>query len=408
MRILHTSDLHVGRTLNNISFLEDQKVVLGQIADIARAENVDVVVLAGDLYDRAVPSAEAVNLVDDFLVRLVVHDKRKVLAIAGNHDSPERIGFTNRIQRELGLHLRGTLTDLSPVILHDDHGPVAFHLLPYAEVAMARQHANGGGEDPEAGDVTDQESDADTIAVGDSIRSHQAAMAHLVQASLAAGPKIPRRVVVAHAFVSGGTVSDSERDLSVGGASQVAATTFDDFNYVALGHLHRAQQIGETDRVRYSGSPLKYSVSEADHVKSVAIVDLDGAGEVSVRTIPVVAPRDVRVISGLIDDLLKSGEGDPHAHDLVGVRLTDAIPPLDPAARLRRWYPNLISVEMARRGGDGDVPDPDDETPDPNRTPLDLFSDFFRDMIGTDLDGEEREIVVTAITAATSRHEEAH
>ena len=406
MRILHTSDLHVGRTLNNISFLEDQRVALGQIADIARAENVDVVVLAGDLYDRAVPSAEAVNLVDDFLVRLVVHDKRKVLAIAGNHDSPERIGFTNRIQRELGLYLRGTLTDLSPVILNDEHGPVAFHLLPYAEVAMARQHANGGCEDPEAGAGADRESDVDTIAVGGSIRSHQAAMVHLVQASLAAGPKIPRRVVVAHAFVSGGTVSDSERDLSVGGVSQVAASTFDDFNYVALGHLHRAQQLGETDRVRYSGSPLKYSISETDHVKSVAIVDLDGAGKVSVRTIPIVAPRDVRVISGLIDDLLKSGEGDQHAHDLVGVRLTDEIPPLDPAARLRRWYPNLISVEMARRGGD--VPDPDDETPDPNRTPLDLFSNFFRDMIGTDLDGEDREVVVTAITAATSRHEEAH
>ncbi len=406
MRILHTSDLHVGRTLGNISFLEDQRAALGQIADIARAENVDVVVLAGDLYDRAVPSAEAVNLVDDFLVRLVVHDKRKVLAIAGNHDSPERIGFTNRIQRELGLHLRGTLADLSPVILHDEHGPVAFHLLPYAEVAMARQHANGGGEDPESEAVADSEGDADTIALGGGIRSHQAAMAHLVQASLAAGPAIPRRVVVAHAFVSGGTVSGSERDLSVGGVSQVAASTFDDFNYVALGHLHRAQQIGETDRVRYSGSPLKYSLSESDHVKSVTIVDIDGAGQVTVRTIPIVAPRDVRVISGLIGDLLDMGEGDRHAHDLVGVRLTDGIPPLDPAARLRRWYPNLISVEMARR--EGDAPDPGDETPDPNRTPLDLFSDFFRDMIGTDLDGEGREVVVAAITAATSRHEEAH
>ena len=406
MRILHTSDLHVGRTLGNFSLLDDQRAALGQIADIARHENVDVVVLAGDLYDRAVPSAEAVHVVDDFLVRLVVHEKRKVLAIAGNHDSPERIGFTNRVQREVGLHLRGTLADLSPVILHDEHGPVAFHLLPYAEVAMARQHANGGGEVEEAEALPDGEGDADDVAAASSIRTHQAAMAHLVQASLTAGPVIPRRVVVAHAFVSGGTVSDSERDLSVGGVSQVAASTFDDFNYVALGHLHRAQQLGETGRVRYSGSPLKYSLSEADHVKSVAIVDLDDAGQVSVRTIPIVAPRDVRVISGLIDDLLRTGDGDTHAHDFVGVRLTDEIPPHDPVARLSRCYPFLINVEPARRVGDAS--DPASETPDPNRTPLDLFSNFYSDMTGTDLDGDEREVVVAAITAAMSRHVEAH
>ena len=272
MRILHTSDLHVGRTLGNLSLLEDQAAVLDQIADIASQEKVDVVVIAGDIYDRAVPSAEAVALVDRFLVRLVVHDKRKVLAIAGNHDSPERIGFTANILKELDLHLRGTLDDLSPVVIDDDDGPVAFHLLPYAEVAIARQHARRTTGAPDA-----PADDADDAEAPGAIRDHQAAMSHLVAASLAAGPAVARRVAVAHAFVTGGEASDTERDLSVGGASQVAAGTFGAFAYVALGHLHRAQRMG-ADRVRYSGSPLKYSLKEADHAKSVTIVDLDRAG----------------------------------------------------------------------------------------------------------------------------------
>ncbi len=400
MRILHTSDLHVGRTLGNLSLLEDQAAVLDQIADIASQEKVDVVVIAGDIYDRAVPSAEAVALVDRFLVRLVVHDKRKVLAIAGNHDSPERIGFTANILKELDLHLRGTLDDLSPVVIDDDDGPVAFHLLPYAEVAIARQHARRTTGAPDA-----PADDADDAEAPGAIRDHQAAMSHLVAASLAAGPAVARRVAVAHAFVTGGEPSDTERDLSVGGASEVAAGTFGAFAYVALGHLHGAQRMG-ADHVRYSGSPLKYSLKEADHAKSVTIVDLDGAGEVTTRTVPVSTPRDVRIVTGTIDQILAAASKDDRRTDLVGARLTDTHTVPEPATRLRTWYPNLVGVEYTNLAigpgtGAGAV--------DPSRSPLDLFTDFYKDMTGTDLDDEDRQIVAAAVRSAiATQKEEVH
>ena len=412
MRILHTSDLHVGRTLGNIPLLEDQAAVLGQIADIARAENVDVVVIAGDIYDRAVPSAEAVALVDRFLVRLIVHDERKVLAIAGNHDSPERIGFTANILKELGLHLRGPLDDLSPVVIDDADGPVAFHLLPYADVAVARHHAQGAtgsasapsdGSAPTGSPAPTGSSD--DAEVGGAIRNHQAAMSHLVEASLAAGPAVARRVAVAHAFVIGGAVSDTERDLSVGGASEVATETFNAFDYVALGHLHRAQRMS-ADRVRYSGSPLKYSLKEADHAKSVTIVDLDRAGQVTTRTVPVSTPRDVRIVTGTIDQILAAASKDDRRTDLVGARLTDTHTVPEPATRLRTWYPNLVGVEYTNLAigpgtGAGAV--------DPSRSPLDLFTDFYKDMTGTDLDDEDRQIVAAAVRSAiTTQREEVH
>jgi exonuclease SbcD len=396
MRILHTSDLHVGRTLGNLSLLEDQAAALDQIADIARDEKVDVVVIAGDIYDRAVPSAEAVALVDRFLVRLVVRDGRTVLAIAGNHDSPERIGFTANILKEMNLHLRGTLDDLSPIVINDDHGPVAFHLVPYADVAIARHHAQGSANG------TDTPAGTDDAEVGGAIRTHQAAMSHLVEASLANGPAVSRRVAVAHAFVIGGAVSDTERDLSVGGASEVATETFKAFDYVALGHLHRAQRMG-TDRVRYSGSPLKYSLKEADHAKSVTIVDLDGAGHVVTRTVPISTPRDVRVVTGTIDEILAAAVKDDRRTDLVGVQLTDAQTVPEPATRLRAWYPNLVGVDYINLAigpgiGAGAV--------DPSRSPLDLFADFYKDMTGTDLDDEDRQIVATAVRSAISTQKE--
>ena len=230
-------------------------------------------------------------------------------------------------------------------------------------------------------------------------------MSHLVAASLAAGPAVARRVAVAHAFVIGGTVSDTERDLSVGGASEVATETFKAFDYVALGHLHRAQRMG-ADRVRYSGSPLKYSLKEADHAKSVTIVDLDGAGKVTTRDVPITALRDVRVVTGTLDQVLAAATTDPRPNDLVGVQLTDTQTVPEPATRLRTWYPNLVGVEyinlaIGPGAGAGTV--------DPSRSPLDLFADFFKDMTGTDLDEEDRKIVAAAVrTAVATQKEEVH
>jgi exonuclease SbcD len=246
---------------------------------------------------------------------------------------------------------------------------------------------------------------SDDAEVGGAIRNHQAAMSHLVEASLAAGPAVARRVAVAHAFVIGGAVSDTERDLSVGGASEVATETFNAFDYVALGHLHRAQRMS-ADRVRYSGSPLKYSLKEADHAKSVTIVDLDGAGQVTTRTVPVSTPRDVRIVTGTIDEILAAAIKDDRRTDLVGVQLTDTHTVPEPATRLRTWYPNLVGVEYTNLAigpgtGAGAV--------DPSRSPLDLFTDFYKDMTGTDLDDEDRTVVAAAVRSAiATQKEEVH
>ncbi|MCX7160470.1 MAG: exonuclease SbcCD subunit D [Proteobacteria bacterium] len=230
MKILHSADWHLGRYLHGASLLEDQRLILEQFVDLARSEQVDVVVIAGDIYDRAIPPSEAVALLDSVLTRLVVDAGIPTIVIAGNHDSAERIGFGGRIFAQRGLTLRGTLNNLSPVVLSDAHGEVAFHPLPYVEPLFAR-HLPGGE------DVTD----------------HQSAMTHLM--SLLKAQRVPgqRNVLVGHAFVTGGSESDSERPLSVGGSGRVGADSFDGFDFVALGHLHRPQSIG-SDRIQYSGS----------------------------------------------------------------------------------------------------------------------------------------------------------
>lgn len=380
MRILHTSDLHIGRTLNNYALLEDQKHILNLIGEIAVAEAVDVVIVAGDLYDRATPSADAVTVLNDFLMHLVADKGIAVVGIAGNHDSGERVGFASLLLERQRLTLRGNVGHLDPVIIDDDHGPVAFHLLPYAQVDVVRQHFP----------------DAD-------IRDHQSALNTMIAHSLSQGPACTRRVVVAHAFVNGGTNSDTERDLSVGGSALVDVALFDPFTYAALGHLHRAQTIG-SDRVQYSGSPVKYSLSEVDHAKSVTIVDLGPTGQVDARRVPITPLRDLRAIKGTLEELIAGAAHDPQPHDYIGAYLTDPIMTIDPFARLRVYYPNILQtlyVNLAT--GTGEVGTRDYR----NRPHIELFADFIRDMTDQDLTEEDREIFHAADRTANRHLEEA-
>lgn len=371
MRILHTSDWHLGRYFHGTSLLDDQAYVLDKLIAIAAAERVDAVVVAGDVYDRAVPPAGAVALLDDVLCRLVLGHGIPVLVIAGNHDSPDRVGFGGRIAERQRLILRGTLDNLAPVRFDDAHGVVAFHPLPYVEPACARQ-----------------------LPGGEEAHDHQSALAAvtaLLRANFAPGQ---RNVLVGHAFVAGGTESESERPLSVGGSGLVSAETFTGFDFVALGHLHRPQPVGG-DRIQYAGSLLKYSFNEVEHVKSVALVEIAADGAATVQRIPLQARHDVRIVTGKLDELLRNPDPNLPRDDYLCAELTDMDPVLEPMGRLREVYPNVMELRFAARG-----------TPAatgaraarelPRREPAAMFRAFHRDVAGAEID----EATLAAFNAA--------
>jgi exonuclease SbcD len=331
MRFIHTADWHLGRQFHNVSLIEDQRHLLGSLVAAAADADVDAFVIAGDVFDRAVPSPEAVALLDECLAELVLGHGIPVIMIAGNHDSPRRLGFASGLLARAGLHVMAHC-DGPPrtVALSDRHGPVHFIGLPYAEPALVRE-ASG-------------ESDLST---------HARAMHWLTTAARSTLPPGERSVCVAHCFVAGGAESESERPLTVGGAAAVPPECFDGFSYTALGHLHRPQAVG--DRIHYSGSLLKYSFSEIGHRKSAHLVELDGAGMPQVEYIPLVPRRDLRLIEGELADLLVGPAAGEQFDDFLLVRLTDAHELLDPMGRLREIYPNVLHIErpaLARAGAD--------------------------------------------------------
>lgn len=367
MRILHTADWHLGRQFHNVSLLEDQSHVLDQVVDVARRESVDVVIIAGDVFDRSVPPAAATTLLDDVLHRFTADGKIDVIVIPGNHDGAERLGFGARAMAKSGIHIRHRF-DAEPLVLHDAHGPVSFHCLPYADPAAVNTW------------------------LGTTCASHDAAMAALLDAAVEPGGGA-RQVLVAHCFVTGGDTRESERPLSVGGADRVSASRFEPFHYTALGHLHNAQSfLG--GRVRYPGSLMKYSFSESEDAKSVLIADIDGDGGVDARAVPLTPRRDLRVIDGLLDDLVTAGEDDNARDDYLLVRLQDTRAILDVMARLRAVYPNVLHVERPalQRAGERRVPAGRGRSGE-----LPLFADFWQQVTGDELDDERRAIVAAAL-----------
>ncbi|MEV4318705.1 exonuclease SbcCD subunit D [Actinocrispum sp. NPDC049592] len=327
MRLLHTSDWHVGRTFHGADLLVEQETVLGGLADIVAGERIDVVVVAGDIYDRAVPSAEAVQVCARVLARIREAGAQLVLT-PGNHDSAPRLGAFGEFAAAGGLHLRTRIADIDrPVLLQDEDGPVAFYGIPYLEPEIAR-HALNIAERGHTGVLTE-------------------AM-NRVRVDLAQRPGI-RSVVLAHAFVTGGEPCDSERPIAVGGVEQVPGSTFDGVNYVALGHLHGAQQLA--DHLRYSGSPLAYSFSEARQHKSVWIVDLDESGLSTVerRSLPV--PRPLARITGPIEDVLADPVHDEVKDHYLSVTLTDRVRPVDALRRLQTRFPYAVHMEWQPEGG---------------------------------------------------------
>ena len=404
MRFLHSADWHLGRVYHGVSLLEDQAHVLQQFVRIAADTRPDAILLAGDIYDRSVPPAEAVRLLDRVLSELILELKIPVVMIAGNHDGPDRLAFGSGLLQRAGLTVRGPVEmEASPLVLRDAHGEVEIHALPYAEPALVRSACGN-----------------DTIA------DHHAALAAQTAAVRAAHVSGRRSVVVAHAFVQGGAESESERPLSVGGTGAVGVGVFDGFDYVALGHLHRPQAIGtkrggegaagasggsaaeahrsvdavdapdvvdvanvanvanvaapwRSARIQYSGSLLKYSFAEADHAKSVNLVELDAAGNCSVERIPLVPRRDLRILEGELAALVAAAATDPARDDYVLARLTDHGALLDAMGKLRGAWPNALAIERPTLIGDG----PGRATADHRRTRIqDLFASFHQEATG--------------------------
>jgi len=322
MRVLHTSDWHVGRMFHGRDLLADQESVLSGLADLVANEQVDVVVVPGDLYDRAVPSGEAVSVCTRVLDRIRQAGARLVIT-PGNHDSAPRLGAFAEFAAAGGLHLRTRVAELDrPVVLDDGHGPVALYGIPYLEPEPAR-HSLGIDAAGHAGVLTEamRRVRADLVSRGAGVRS----------------------VVLAHAFVTGGAPSASERTISVGGVEQVAGTVFDGVDYVALGHLHGPQRLAE--HLRYSGSPLAYSFSEARHRKSVWLVDLDAGGLAGVERRELPVPRALATVKGNLDELLTADEHERLADCYLSVELTDRVRPTDALRRLQKRFPHAVHVD---------------------------------------------------------------
>jgi DNA repair protein SbcD/Mre11 len=336
MRLLHTSDWHLGRMLYGEDLLAHQAVFLDWLLAEAVARKVDAVLVAGDVYDRAVPTTDAVAVLDRALSGFA-QARIPVVLTSGNHDSAIRLGFGSRLSELAGIHLRTTVADISrPVLLSDEHGELAVYGIPYllpdavmSELGADRSHA-----------------------------SVLAAAAGLIRAD-AQQRGIERTVVLAHAFVSGALPSDSERDLRVGGIGDAPASVFAGLTYVALGHLHGQQVVpaGEPPTtIRYCGSPLAYSFSERHHAKSVTLVEVDGSGHVTTTQVPAPVPRPLREVRGTIDDLLARAGTD--LADLSGawvrVVLTDSVRPAAPMERLREKWPHTLVLDF----------EPESELPD--------------------------------------------
>ncbi len=371
MRLLHTSDWHIGRQFHNVSLLEDQSFILDQIVSIAADQKIDVLLLAGDVYDRSVPPSSAVSLLDDVFDRICRHLKVPAIIISGNHDGAERLAFGSRQMSESGLYIISSLPlAQSPIILDDQHGPVAFHAIPYVDPVTVRHRyrVETATHDEAIAFLIDQ--------LGDQIAAYH------------------RNVALGHLFLAGGDPTESERPLSLGGLDKVSPDHFRGFNYSALGHLHGPQQKGE-ENIRYSGSILKYSFSEQKQKKAVTIVEIDKEGKCNIEQIPLKPQKDLRVLEGTLDEILRQGVTDADKDDYLLVRLTDTHAILDIMQKLREVYPNVLHLERPGLMGRGDEYKTRRELL--QKGELNMFKDFFQQVSGEELSSDQLTVIEKAL-----------
>ncbi|MGO5061257.1 exonuclease SbcCD subunit D [Lawsonibacter sp. LCP25S3_F5] len=364
MKLIHLSDLHLGKRVGEVSMLEDQAYILDRVLGIVDGAGPDALLIAGDVYDKSVPSAEAVTLFDDFLCRLA-RRKLPVLVISGNHDSPERLAFGSRLMEGAGVHLSPVYDgNVKPITLTDEHGPVDFWLLPFLKPAHLRRF------------YPEETIDSYTDAVG-------AAIAHMnIDPSR-------RNVLLCHQFVTGAATCESE-ELIVGGTDNVDAAVFDGFDYVALGHLHGPQNVGSS-RIRYCGTPLKYSFSEASQYKSVTVAELGEKGDLTLHTVPLTPRHDMRVIQGTFAQLTaENSDAAGEREDYLHIILTDEEDVPEALGRLRLVYPNILklSYDNTRTRTSQSV---DRAQRVAQKSPLELFEELYETQNNQPMSQEQRD-----------------
>ena len=361
MKLIHLSDLHLGKRLNEQSLIEDQKYILDKILEIIDVEKTDGVIIAGDVYDKSVPSQEAVVLFDDFLTKLA---KRmlQVFVISGNHDSPERMSFGSKLMDQSGVHISQVYDGkLTPYVLSDEHGEMCIYLLPFVKPANVRRFFD---------DEINSYTDAIKVAI-----------------SKAEIDTDKRNILVTHQFVTGASRSESE-EISVGGTDNVDASVFDAFDYVALGHIHSPQNCG-SEKIRYCGTPLKYSFSEAKDNKSVTIIEFKEKSNMQIRVIPLVPLHDLVEIKGTFDEVMSKSfyENTTYQTDYVRITLTDEDDIIDAIGKLRSVYYNLMRLDYdnKRTRGVSEITDADVE----EKSPFELFCQLYENQNNQPMSSEQ-------------------
>jgi len=346
MKFMHTGDLHLGKQLNDVSFIEDQRAILAQMLDIAKSESVDAVLISGDVYQKSSPPAEAMALFDQFLTGLTGMGL-KVFIISGNHDSSQRISYFSSLIRSSGVYVSESFEGaLQRVELHDEFGPLNIHLLPFVKPIHVRRW------------LPDEK-----------INSYQEAVRAVLDNSDI--DTSVRNILLCHQFITGSETSDSE-EKAVGGLDNIDAAIFADFDYVALGHIHKPQPMTR-QTLRYSGSPLKYSFSEVNHSKSVCIVDMGAKGDITLKIVPLRPVRDMRLVEGMLDDIMAM----PYSEDYVWVTVNDELVSPDAKLALTTVFPNMLKYSVSNSKTRFDVDVLAGEALE-SRTVPELFSDFYR------------------------------
>ena len=375
MKFIHTSDWHIGRQFHNVSLLDDQRHVLEQVIEHIKNESVDAVIIAGDIYDRSVPPAAAVSLLDEVLNTICSDLGIPVILIPGNHDGAERLRFGSNQLSQAGLHIIGDLNQITqPVVLNKNGFDVSFYGIPYNDPESVRNHFSID------------------------VSSHDEAHQFLVEQINAVKTDTAINVLISHCFIDGAEASESERPLSIGGADRVSVESFKAFNYVALGHLHNPQHKG-AEHIRYSGSILKYSFSEQRQQKGVTLVEMNEDGVKSTTHLPLTPLRDMRILEGDLETLLKQGSTDPNNQDYLLIRLTDQSAILDPMSKLRQVYENVLHIEKTWLQDSGNLKANREKL---KRGELEMFQDFFKQISGNDLTTEQHTAIKNIITTISS------
>ncbi len=363
MRIIHLSDLHLGKRVNGYSMLEDQKYILDEILTVIDEQKPQAIIIAGDVYDKPVPSAEAVQLFDDFLYSLTQRNLQ-MLVISGNHDSPERIAFGSRFMGKSGVHMSQVYNGKADLVtLSDKYGEINFYLLPFIKPSNVRRYF----PDKEINTYTD----AVKLAVSQMNINEKG-----------------RNILITHQFVTGAVLSESE-SIMVGGTDNVESYVFDSFDYVALGHIHRPQNIGE--KIRYCGTPLKYSQSEINHIKSVTIVDIAEKGNLEISVVPLKPLHEMREIRGTYNEItLYDNYINTNLEDYVFITLTDEEDEPDAISKLRTIYPNLMKLEYDNTRTRNSAVLSEVEKIE-NKSETELLSEFFEKQNGKEMSAEQLE-----------------